>query len=84
MFHFDLDSLRVEASEIEALSFEENFWDDVERAQKLMQEASALKGKIDQYDELILKAEDLETMIELILEEDDFKEYEDIQKSLNR
>lgn len=82
MFHFDLDTLKVRAKEIEKLSFEEGFWDDVERAQKLMQEGSILKSKVDEYDELLLEAEELEIMIELILDEDGFVEYEGVKKSL--
>lgn len=84
MFHFDLDSLRNRAAEIEQLSFAEGFWDDVEKAQKLMQEGSSLNNKINEYDDLILEVDDLETLIELILEEDDFKEYDEIKKSLEK
>lgn len=84
MFHFDLDSLRTRATEIEKLSFEEDFWNDVEKAQKLMQEASGLNNKVKEYDDLILEVDDLETMIELVLEEDEFDEYEDIKKSLDK
>lgn len=82
MFHFDLDTLKVRAKEIEKLSFEEGFWDDVERAQKLMQEGSILKSKVDEYDELLLEAEELEIMIQLILDEGGFVEYEGVKKSL--
>ena len=84
MFHFDLDSLRVRVKEIEKLSFEEDFWNDVEKAQKLMQESSGLNSKINEYDDLILEVEDLETMVELILEEDEFEEYDNIKKSLEK
>lgn len=84
MFHFDLDSLRIRVKEIEKLSFEEDFWNDVEKAQKLMQESSGLNSKINEYDELILEVEDLETMVELILEEDEFEEYDNIKKSLEK
>lgn len=84
MFHFDLDSLRIRVKEIEKLSFEEDFWNDVEKAQKLMQESSGLNSKINEYDDLILEVEDLETMVELILEEDEFEEYDNIKKSLEK
>jgi peptide chain release factor 2 len=84
VFHFDLDSLRIRVKEIEKLSFEEDFWNDVEKAQKLMQESSGLNSKINEYDELILEVEDLETMVELILEEDEFEEYDNIKKSLEK
>ena len=84
MFHFDLDTLRIRVKEIEKLSFEEDFWNDVEKAQKLMQESSGLNSKINEYDDLILEVEDLETMVELILEEDEFEEYDNIKKSLEK
>lgn len=83
MFHFDLDSQRSRASEIEKLSFEEGFWNDVEKAQKLMQEASGLNSKIREYEDLMDEVDDLETMILLILEEDEFDDYKEIQNSLN-
>ena len=82
MFHFDLDSLKARAKAIEKLTFEEDFWNDVEKAQKLMQEASILNNKVKEYDDLILEVDDLETMVELILGEDSFEEYDEIKKSL--
>jgi peptide chain release factor 2 len=84
VFHFDLESQRNRAAEIEKLSFAEGFWDDVETAQKLMQEGSRLNSKIKEYEDLIAEVEDLDIMIQLILEENEFKEYEGFQKSLDK
>lgn len=55
----------------------------MEKAQKLMQEASGLTSKIHEYEDLMNEVEDLETMILLILEEDEFEDYKEIQDSLN-
>ena len=83
MFPFDLDSLRGKAKSLEKLSYEEGFWNDIEKAQKTMQEIKGLNTQIKEYEDLIAEIDDLETLIELVIEEESYEDYKDIKKSLD-
>lgn len=82
MFHFDIDSLRKEADDLEKKSFEEGFWDDTRKAQRIMQKAKNLKDQVKEYDDLLFAIEDLELLIELILEEAAYDMYKEVKESL--
>lgn len=73
---FDPDSLKKEIKELEKKSIEEDFWDDSEKAQKIMAKLSDLKDTYDtfvsfktdlnDYDGLIdLGADDIDTLNEV-------------------
>ena len=83
MFPFDLDSLRGKAKSLEKLSYEEGFWNDIEKAQKTMQEIKGLNTQIKEYEDLIAEIDDLETLIELVIEEESYEDYKEIKKSLD-
>ncbi len=55
-----------------------DFWDDNERAQKLIGEMNAVKGSVDQFQKLASEFDDLEVMVELMQEEADEAMAEDI------
>lgn len=84
MFHFDIEGLRKEVKDLEKGSYEEGFWDDVIKAQKIMQKIKALKTSVKEYEDLIQEIEDLEILIELVLEEDAYGMYGEIKESLNQ
>ncbi len=48
-----------------------NFWDDNEKAQKVAQRLSTIKGKISDFDTLVEEQEELDLLLELAIEEDD-------------
>lgn len=48
-----------------------NFWDDQERAQKTTQELGGLREEQEDFFKLVGKQEDLETLLDLAMEEDD-------------
>ncbi|TDX52455.1 peptide chain release factor 2 (bRF-2) [Orenia marismortui] len=48
-----------------------NFWDDNEKAQKVAQRLSTIKGKISNFDTLAEEQEELDLLLELAIEEDD-------------
>lgn len=62
-------------SELTELSQEANFWDKPEQAQKLQQELTHLQKKLDKFNELKNKYEEIELLIELA--EEDAEEFED-------
>lgn len=84
MFHFDLDTLKEKVSINEKLSYKQDFWDDTESAQKIMQEIKILKDKISEYENLLAEIEDLEILLSLMEDEGDFEDYNDVLKSINK
>ncbi|MCI7440254.1 MAG: peptide chain release factor 2 [Spirochaetia bacterium] len=67
----DSDDINKKIAEKEALTQEPGFWDDNEKATKVMNDIKLLKGRIDPWKELIVQAEDMETLYELGIEEQD-------------
>lgn len=58
-------------AEIEKSMSADNFWDDRENAQKFVEEASALRKRIDPYRKAVNQLADLQGMVELGAEEDE-------------
>lgn len=58
---------------------EQNFWDDNEKAQSLLQENKMLKESIEEFENLENYLEDINVLIELALEEDDLS----LEKEVN-
>lgn len=84
MFHFDIEKLRQRADLLEQETYKEDFWQEVERAQKIMQDIKALKDQVKEYDDLISLSDDLEILMDLALEEEDYETYKEIEKDLDR
>ncbi len=57
---------------------EENFWNDIKRAQEITAEEKYLKDKVERYHALNSRVEDLEVMVELSREEEDQELYSEI------
>jgi peptide chain release factor 2 len=57
---------------------EENFWNDIKKAQEITAEEKYLKDKVERYHTLNSRAEDLEVMVELSREEEDQELYAEI------
>lgn len=74
--------MKKKVAENESLSYKSDFWDDVNKAQKIMQETKGLNNEIKRYEDLIQKIEDLEILMELVIEEEAFEDYEEITKGL--
>lgn len=83
VFLFDLVNLKNKVEELQGLSHKENFWNDVKKAQGIMQEIKAITTEIDQYEELVADIADMEVLIELMLEDESFADYKEIEKGLN-
>ena len=82
MFPFDIASKRAQIQKYEEEINKQDFWDDNERAQKILQQNSDLKNIISEYEELNSNLEDIEVLIELGLEEEDESIERDIEKSI--
>ena len=65
------DELRAKAAELETKTTEQGFWDDQNRAQKIMKEKKSLEDRVSEYESLNGRLEDLKIMIEMAEEADD-------------
>ncbi len=79
----DYDGLAKRAEELKHEQSKEDFWNDMENAQKVNRELSRIESKMNHYDKLYSRGEDLEVLIELTEGTNDEKEMEELQKELN-
>ena len=61
---------------------ESGFWDDIARAQEITQQAKGIKDRIDRFNLVISRIEDLEVLIELSEEEEDDSSISEIKMEL--
>lgn len=78
------DVLNIKAAkdriaELNAETAKDGFWDDLENSQKVLRETKSLERKIEKYNKLNSSLEDLITLIELSIEEDDDSSIEEIK-----
>jgi len=85
-----LDDTRKELQTLEAESAEDGFWDDLSRSQTVLQQTKRLKQKIEGYDRLRTRWEDVKTLCEMALEEGDesllpeiSSEYKEVERELD-
>jgi len=67
----DLEGARREVEELEEKAGDPNFWNDLEGSQKVLRRTKQLKNKIEQHARLVSQWEDLSTLVEMAMEEDD-------------
>ena len=74
-----LDDARNEVEKLEEESAQEGFWNDTENSQKVQKRISALKNKIEKYEKLRSGWDDMMTICEMAMEEDDDSMREELQ-----
>ena len=82
MTHFDVAKLREDLIEYQEDMASPGFWDDTERAQRVSAHAHQTEMKIQHYETLVSRADDIEVMMELAEEEDDDSMAEEIRAEL--
>ena len=80
----NLTALKEEAAELEKVSAEPGFWDDMERSQKVLQKIRHNQNICERYDKLYRDYADLFTMIEIANEENDESLIPDITESAEK
>ena len=80
----DLDTVRREINELEAKTADPNFWNDIAGSQKVLQRSKQLKNKVEQYERLTTQWEDLTTLVEMAIEEDDESLLTEIQEGYDK
>ncbi len=65
------DEVKEELKKLEAESEAEGFWNDLENSQKVLQQIKHLRSKYENYDKLVRQWDDLYTLCDMAIEEDD-------------
>ncbi|AYE34762.1 peptide chain release factor 2 [Clostridium septicum] len=76
----DKEALEKKVQELELQMQEKGFWDDLKRAEEVTKESKQIKDKIERYESLKLRVEDVEVLSELMEEDDDESAEEIIEK----
>ncbi|MGE5614022.1 MAG: peptide chain release factor 2 [Bacillota bacterium] len=80
----DIAGLKAEIGELENKAAEPGFWNDLENSQKVLQKTKSLKSKVEKYEKLLSELEDLKTLNELALEEQDAGVIPEIREGLEK
>ena len=70
---------KARLAELSSETAKDGFWDDLENSQKVLRESKTLERKIEKFNALNNTLEDLITLIELSIEEDDDSSVEEIK-----
>lgn len=76
MIHFDISNLKDIVIKFEKKTLEENFWDDSEKAQGIIQELNYSKDIVQNYEKLKNSIDSIFDLMEIISEEE-FEEYKE-------
>lgn len=79
-----IGALREETAKLEADSADENFWNDMDNSQKILQKIRRNKNKIAEYEGLKALFEDTLTLIEMADEEEDLSLLDEIVADCDR
>ncbi|WP_394855029.1 peptide chain release factor 2 [Clostridium lamae] len=67
----DKEALEKQLQELDLQMQEKGFWDDIKRAEEVTKESKRIKDKIDRFDSIVTRVEDVEILSDLIEEEDE-------------
>lgn len=80
--HFDVSALEKQIHELEGQAGETSFWDDLEGSQKVLQKTKMLKESLNKFKELEAFHDDISTLIQLGIEEDDESVFEEVKEGM--
>jgi len=80
---FDIAGVKQEISQLEEQSASPEFWNDMENSQKVLQKIKTLKEKVQRFERLRQDWEDLATLVELAIEEEDTSVLEEVKRDFN-
>ncbi len=81
--HFDLAEKESRILDINKVMAEPDFWDDTDKAQRIMKELTKLKGTVEEYNRLKSEYDDVATLIQMGYEENDESLLPEIEEALN-
>ena len=83
MIHFDFATLEKQLEELHGDMASPDFWQDVDRANEVNKKIRALEGKIEKYNKLKSRLEDVEILMELAFEHNDEESQNELERELN-
>ena len=83
MIHFDFATLEKQLEELHGDMASPDFWQDVDRANEVNKKIRALEGKIEKYNKLKSRLEDVEVLMELAFEHNDEESQNELERELN-
>jgi peptide chain release factor 2 len=78
---FDLPAKQARVEQLHALTLAPGFWDDGRTAQRILREADGLAAEISLWQDLLARAEELETLVELVEESGDSELASELDRS---
>ncbi len=78
-----IDKKKLEIEELEGRAAQPDFWDNMEESQKVLRHTSQLKSAVESYEKLCAQHEDLVTLVEMAIEEDDESVEEELRMELD-
>ena len=78
----NIDAAKEEIEQLHLKATEPGFWDDTEKSQKILQRTKSLENTVEDDRKLHQRAEDIQTLIEMYLEDPDDSLLEDIKSEL--
>ena len=79
-----IDSLSTKISELEAMTQDPTFWNDVAKAQKLQTDLRRMQQKVENYNRLATDREDLLALCELANDEEDMSALPELQAGVDK
>lgn len=76
-----LDKIKMQVEELEGLSSQAEFWNETENSHIVLQKTANLKTVIEKYDKLCTLYDDIETLLEMAIEENDESLFLEISES---
>ena len=81
MIHFDILGLEEEKKELEQKISKQDFWDNQEKTSIILTKMKRIQSKIENYRKLQAEIENLESLNELLIEEEDIELGKEVLKS---
>lgn len=81
MIHFDISGLEEEKKELEQKISKPDFWDNQEKSSIILTKMKRIQSKIENYRKLQAEIENLESLNELLIEEEDIELGKEVLKS---
>lgn len=76
----DVNALRQKIINLNKKQMQPGFWDDNEKAQKVIKELNSYQNKVNPYDYIISLTEDANDLILIMEMEDDYSSYDELEK----
>lgn len=81
---FDIAECKNRIAELEEISAQPEFWNELERAQKILQQLRTTQETVGKYEKLCSDYEDLEVLIDMAKEEEDLELATEAQESFSQ